>query len=47
MKKLFNLKMAKGGSMMEHLNKFNTTVNQLISMEIKIDDDVCALILLT
>ena len=46
MKKLFNLKMAKGGSVVEHLNKFNTIVNQLVPMEIKFDDEVCALILL-
>ena len=46
MKKLFNLKMSEGGSMVEHLNSFNTIVNQLVSVGIKFDDEICALILL-
>ena len=46
MKKLFNLKIPKGGSMVEHLNSFNIIVNQLISVGIKFDDEICALILL-
>ena len=46
MKKLFNLKMSKGGSVVEHLNSFNTVVNQLVLMGIKFDEEICALILL-
>lgn len=46
MKKLFYLKMAEGGSVMEHLNKLNMIINQLVSVEINFDDEVCALILL-
>ena len=46
MKKLFNLKMSKGGLVVEHLNSFNTVVNQLVSMGIKFDEEICALILL-
>lgn len=45
MKKLFNLKMAEGASM-AHLNEFNTITNQLSSMEIDFDDEICALIIL-
>ena len=46
MKKLFNLRMPKGGSVVKRLNSFNTVVNQLVSMGIKFDDEICALILL-
>ena len=46
MKKLFNLKMSESGSLVEHLNIFNTIVNQLVSMGIKFDDEICTLILL-
>ena len=46
MKKLFNLKMPKGGSVVEHLNSFNTVVNKLVSVGIKFEDEICALILL-
>ena len=38
MKKLFNLKMPEGGSVVEHLNSFNTMVQQLVSVEIKFED---------
>ena len=44
--KLFNLKMFEGGSMVEHLNSFNIMVNQPVSLEIKFEDEICALILL-
>ena len=47
MKKLFNLKMADGTSVAQHLNDFNTITNQLSSVEIKFDDEIRALILLT
>ena len=46
MKKLFNMKMSKSGPMVEHLNSFNIVVNQLVSVGIKFDDEICALILL-
>ena len=46
MKKLFNLKMSESGHVVEHLNSFNTVVNQLVSVGIKFDDEICALILL-
>ena len=46
MKKLFNLKMPEGGSVVERINSFNIVVNQLVSMGIKFDDEICALILL-
>ena len=32
--------------MVEHLNSFNTVVNQLVSVGIKFNDEICALILL-
>ena len=46
MKKLLNLKMPEGGLVVKHLNSFNTLVNQLVSVGIKFDDEICALILL-
>ena len=45
MKKLFNLNMSES-SVVEHLNSFNTFVNQLVSVGIKFDDEICTLILL-
>ena len=46
MKKLFNLKKAKGTPVAQHLNEFNTITNQLSSMKFEFDDEVRALILL-
>ena len=46
MKKLFNLKMAENASIAQHLNEFNTITNQLSSVEIDFDDEICALIVL-
>ena len=46
MEKLFNLKMSESGPVVKHLNSFNTMVNQLASVGIKSDDEICALILL-
>uniref|UniRef100_A0A2N9I8X4 Retrovirus-related Pol polyprotein from transposon TNT 1-94-like beta-barrel domain-containing protein n=1 Tax=Fagus sylvatica TaxID=28930 RepID=A0A2N9I8X4_FAGSY len=46
MKKLFNLKMAKGAAVAKHLNEFNTITNQLFSVEIEFDDEIRALIVL-
>ena len=45
-KKLFNLKMAEGTLVAQHLNEFNTIKNQLSSMAIDFDDEVRALIVL-
>lgn len=47
MKKLFNLSMAEGVSFMSHLSEFNTIVDQLMSVEIKFDDEVQALLILS
>ena len=46
MKKLFNLKMAENASIAQHLNEFNTIINQLSSIEIDFDDEIRALIVL-
>ena len=46
MKKLFNLKMAENALVAQHLNEFNTITNQLSSVEIDFDDEICALIVL-
>ena len=46
MKKLFNLKMVENASVAQHLNEFNTTTNQLSSVKIDFDDEICALIVL-
>ena len=46
MKKMFNLNMAENASVVQHLNEFNTIINQLLSVEIDFDDEVCALIVL-
>ena len=46
MKKLFNLKMVENASVAQHLNEFNTITNQLSSVEIDFDDEICALIVL-
>ena len=46
MKNLFSLKMAKNASIAQHLNEFNTITNQLLSVEIDFDDEICALIVL-
>ena len=48
-KKLLNLKMSKSGPVVEHLNSVNTVVtifNQLVSVGIKLDDEICTLILM-
>ena len=46
-KKLINLKMAENASIAQHLNEFNTITNQLSSVEIDFDDEICALVVLT
>jgi hypothetical protein len=40
MKRLFNMKMSKGGSVADHLNEFNTITNQLSSIKVDFDDEV-------
>ena len=41
-KKLYNLRMKDGDSVIEHLNAFNTVISQLSSIDIKIlDEDKC------
>ena len=46
MKRLFNMKMAEGGSVANHLNEFNTITSQLSSMGINFDDEIRALLIL-
>ncbi|KAJ0089976.1 hypothetical protein Patl1_13861 [Pistacia atlantica] len=46
MKKLFNLKMKEGASVTNHINDFNTIINQLLSVKFDFDEKVCALILM-
>jgi hypothetical protein len=38
-KKLYHLRMDDGDSMMEHLNSFNTLVSQLVSVDIKMEEE--------
>jgi hypothetical protein len=45
MKRLFNMKMSEGGSIMDHLNEFNTVTNQLSSVKVDFDDEVRALLI--
>jgi hypothetical protein len=46
MKRLFNMKMSEGGSVVDHLNEFNTITNQLSSIKLYFDDEFRALIIL-
>ena len=46
MKQLFNMKMLEGGSVGDHLNEFNTVINQLSSVKVEFDDEVRALLIL-
>lgn len=47
MRRLFDLRMGDGSSAAEHINEFNSILSQLSSVEIKFDDEVRALILLS
>ncbi|KAL5837106.1 hypothetical protein ACOSQ3_014275 [Xanthoceras sorbifolium] len=47
MRRLFNLRMAEGASIAQHLNEHNTITTQLSSVEIEFDEEVRALILLS
>jgi hypothetical protein len=40
MKRLFNMKMSKGGSIADHLNEFNIVTNQLSYVKVEFDDEV-------
>ena len=46
MKHLFNMKIAEGGSIADHLNEFNTITSQLSSMGINFDEEIRALLIL-
>ena len=46
MKRLFNMKMLEGGSILDHLNNFNTITSQLCSVGVNFDDEVRALLFL-
>ena len=46
MKCLFNMKMAEGGSVVDHLNEFNTITSKLSSMGINFDEEIRALLIL-
>ena len=46
MKRLFNMKMLEGGSVVDHLNYFSTVTSQLSSIGVKFDDEVRALLFL-
>ena len=43
MKRLFNMKMAEGGSIAYHLNEFNTITSQLSFVDINFDEEIRAL----
>ena len=45
-KKLYHLRMEDGDSVIDHLNVFNTLVSQLVSVDIKMEeDDMCITLL--
>ena len=46
MKRLFNMKMSEGGSVVDNLNEFNTVTNQLSSVKVDFDDEVRAILIL-
>jgi hypothetical protein len=46
MKKLYNLKMKEGASVVEHLNEFNIITTQLASVKIILDDEIRAILLM-
>lgn len=45
-KKLFNMQMVEGGSIPKYFNEFNIVTNQLSFVNIDIDDEIRALLLL-
>jgi hypothetical protein len=46
MKRLFNMKVAEGGFVADHLNEFNMVTNQLSFVKVDLDDEVRALLIL-
>jgi hypothetical protein len=46
MKRLFNMKMSEGGFVVDHLNEFNTTTNQLSYVKVDFDDELRFLLIL-
>jgi hypothetical protein len=46
MKILLNMNISEGGSVVDHLNEFNTITNQLSSIKVHFDDEVRALLIL-
>ena len=46
MKRLFNIKMVEGGSVVDHLNEFNTVTSQLSFVGINFDEEISALLIL-
>ena len=46
MNRLFNMKMSEGGSIVDHLNEFNTLTSQLSSVKVNFDDEVMDLLIL-
>ncbi|KAD4889467.1 hypothetical protein E3N88_21540 [Mikania micrantha] len=46
-KELVNTKMREGGSVTAHINNFNTIISRLVSVDIRFDDEVQALLLLS
>ena len=47
MRRLFNLQMSEGGSVVDHINEFNMIVSQLNLVEINFEDKIKALILMS
>ena len=47
MRRLFNLKVAEGAFVADHINEFNVITTQLSSVDIDFDDEIKALILLS
>ncbi|KAL6530248.1 hypothetical protein OROHE_014601 [Orobanche hederae] len=47
MRQLVNQKMAQGAPVADHINEFNSTISKLGSVDIKFDDEVLALMLLS
>ena len=46
MKNLFNMKMSKGGFVVDHLNEFNKLTGHLSSVKVNSDDEARALLIL-
>ena len=44
MKKLYNLKIKEGASVVEHLNEFNIITSHLASVKIVLDDEIISIL---